>query len=220
MCLPFTHRILQGTPQEPLRNTVGPANTAAARARRLLHEASVSLALEKILSTKADYAVRILLLRWHNYASMPQVSSSRRARAPESIMLGRPAAAAASRHPLALVGDGDALSAASLRADMSAARGLLAVPTLGDEGGSRREFLAQEALLAKELDALERELSMQRAGEGLRRADMAEESEACYAVREALLAGEVVALEAEVTASREVRRRAAHPDAFGTRWKP
>ena len=33
-----------GTPVEPLRDTVGPANTAAARARRMLHEASLALA--------------------------------------------------------------------------------------------------------------------------------------------------------------------------------
>ena len=38
-----------GTPVEPLRDTVGPANTAAARARRMLHEASLALALEKVV---------------------------------------------------------------------------------------------------------------------------------------------------------------------------
>ena len=53
-----------GTPVEPLRDTVGPANTAAARARRMLHEASLALALEKVLCSSANVLMREYLYRW------------------------------------------------------------------------------------------------------------------------------------------------------------
>ena len=130
-----------GTPMEPLRDMVGSVNTAAARARRMLHEASLALALEKLLGGSADVLMREALYRWFDAPSLrferrstyhrrqPPPSSERRMQASHA----GPMALSSSSSTQLVVGE--------------------------SRYEARLGQLTQEALLARELAALEAELA-------------------------------------------------------------
>ena len=174
-----------GTPLEPLRNTVGSANTAAARARRMLHEASLALALEKLLGSGADVLMREALYRWFDAPSsrFERRSTYHRRQQPTSER----------RVQVSQAGPVAVASSSSTQLVVNESR-----------YEARLGQLTQEALLARELALLEAELVSQSDRDERRHVRDSRGADLCAAVRERILTDELRASEANAMATQQL----------------
>ena len=174
-----------GTPLEPLRDTVGSANTAAARARRMLHEASLALALEKLLGSGADVLMREALYRWFDAPSsrFERRSTYHRRQQPTSER----------RVQVSQAGPVAVASSSSTQLVVNESR-----------YEARLGQLTQEALLARELALLEAELVSQSDRDERRHVRDSRGADLCAAVRERILTDELRASEANAMATQQL----------------
>lgn len=161
-------------------------HTAAARARRLLHEASMALALEKAMTSTVNQTLLPWLHRWFEAAAIP---AWRR----------RPKPSLAVKYPLLTI------SQTPLAAPRDSKNDVLVVPSrnyslLPQESASVRGEL-HEALLTREVARLEAEYEARIAHHAATRMDDARASAACARVRESILAGELRGMEARATSN-------------------
>ena len=148
-----------------LRDDVaGPARrrVSGARARRLLHEASMSLALEKFIASSADASMRACLFRWFEVAGLSGQFNNDAAIKPRA--------------------ERRRLRAPPLAPTPEQTNNL-------DKQESR--INAQEALLQRELRDIETELQHQVTGEASRRVSQSRSFDLGASVNESILAAEL-----------------------------
>jgi hypothetical protein len=166
-----------------------PMTGAAARARRMLHEASCSLALEKGIATSATELTRQGFLQWRSALGVgPSYKHFT-----FGTGLGH-AAALRSEPPTAP-------TAARMRANPAGAR---VIHGRESEYAERRRHVVQEQMLARELAAMEAEQRQRTAHGTALRALQSREDERCASVREAVFVEELRASEAQAAGAHEV----------------
>ena len=166
-----------------------PMTGAAARARRMLHEASCSLALEKGIATSATELMRQGFLHWRSALGVgPSYKHF-------TFGTGLGHAAALRRAPPT------APTAARMRANPAGARVFHARES---EYAERRRHVVQEQMLARELASMEAEQRQRTAHGTALRALQSREDERWASVREAILVEELRASEAQAAGAHEV----------------
>lgn len=177
-----------------LHTSVGPANTAAARARRLLHNASLALSLEKFFRDAADTLIRECFFRWFEASRIADRSGQlllmKRQQSPEPL----------SYQPSTQL----MLSSSTALRDLSHGR------------EAHMSQLTQEALLGRELSDLEAELGYQASVESANSAERLRKADQVASVRESLLCDELRKSEASASASFQLQSVLQDIDAHRT----
>ena len=176
-----------------LRTSVGPA---AARARKLLHDASLALTLEKFFRTSADEIMRQYLFVWFEVSHIADRQLLRMTKLqppemPEDSLSYRPSAQL-------MLSSGMTLS------------------YLSHVSESRMGQLTQEALLVRELADLEAALGYQANIESANRAERLREADQDASVRESILCEELSKSEASASVSFQLQAVLQDMDAHRT----